>query len=374
MTSFLVLSAHDYRSPRQANIHFITEELARRGPTRFFSLKYSWLSQIKKNDWRTSLDSQANTIVRHKGVDCYLWKTPIHPFNVRSPKLQFIENALHHWYARGKNAVLQNWIKESDTIVLESGVAPIFFDLIKKLNPQAKILYRASDALDTVGVAPYVIKIFDRVAKDMHTLALPSRELANTMPSQHNLAYIPHGIDHALLHSEHASPYTRSLNAVSVGSMLFDADFIATASRLFPEVHFHVIGSGQDRHPDYGTNVSVYGETPFDQTIAYIKHADFGIAPYRNADLPVYLKDTSMKLIQYDFFGVPAVCPHFVAGNYASRFGYEPGNAQSIEQAVNRALASRQQIAAQKRAHLSWSEVTDRLLSPFTYNDTRLLV
>src|SRR5690606_10560086 len=31
-TSHLVLSAHDYRTPRRANIHFIAAELARRGP------------------------------------------------------------------------------------------------------------------------------------------------------------------------------------------------------------------------------------------------------------------------------------------------------------------------------------------------------
>ncbi len=34
---YLVLSAHDYRTPRRANIHFITDQLALRGTTRFFS-------------------------------------------------------------------------------------------------------------------------------------------------------------------------------------------------------------------------------------------------------------------------------------------------------------------------------------------------
>jgi 2-beta-glucuronyltransferase len=35
---FLVISRHDFRSPRKANMHFIAEELARHGPTRFFPL------------------------------------------------------------------------------------------------------------------------------------------------------------------------------------------------------------------------------------------------------------------------------------------------------------------------------------------------
>lgn len=33
---YLVLSAHDFRTPRRANIHFITDQLALRGTTRFF--------------------------------------------------------------------------------------------------------------------------------------------------------------------------------------------------------------------------------------------------------------------------------------------------------------------------------------------------
>lgn len=46
--NYLVLSAHDYRTPRRASIHFITDELAKRGDTRFFSLRYSLLSRLKK--------------------------------------------------------------------------------------------------------------------------------------------------------------------------------------------------------------------------------------------------------------------------------------------------------------------------------------
>ncbi|HHW4680980.1 MAG TPA: GumK N-terminal domain-containing glycosyltransferase, partial [Xylella taiwanensis] len=47
--NYLILSAHDYRTPRRASIHFITDELAKRGDTRFFSLRYSWLSRFKKD-------------------------------------------------------------------------------------------------------------------------------------------------------------------------------------------------------------------------------------------------------------------------------------------------------------------------------------
>lgn len=368
--TFLVLSAHDYRSPRRANIHFITRELATLGTTRFFSLRYSKLSRYT-HDPRLSLDGEANRIGLHCGVECYLWKTLFHPFNTRRSWLRPLENLMYGFYSQGRNPVLRRWICEADVILLESGVAPIFFDLIKELNPAAKVLYRASDALDTINVADYVTQAFARAAPQMNTIALPSKALAEGIPSRHNLAFVPHGIDHAVAEQADPSPYGEGIHAVSVGSMLFDPQFFVLASRRFPQIQFHIIGCGQPAHPDYGTNVHLYGEMPFAQTLPYIKHAQLGIAPYSSVNLPVYLRDTSMKLIQYAFFGVPAICPHFIAADYGNRFGYDLGDEESIAQAIERALHPHQPIRNQQV--LNWHEVAERMLSPKAFADTELV-
>ncbi len=368
---FLVLSAHDYRSPRQASIHFITRELAKMGTARFFSLRYSNLSRYT-HDPRLSLDSEANQIGFYYGVECYLWKTLFHPFNTRRPWLRLIENLMYSWYSQGRNPVLRRWISEADVILLESGVAPIFFDLIKQLNPSARVLYRASDALDTINVAEYVNQAFARAAPQINTIALPSKALADGIPSRHNLAFIPQGIDHSMAEQADPSPYGEGIHAVSVGSMLFDPQFFVLASRRFPEIQFHVIGSGHPRHPDYGPNVHIYGEMPFAKTLPYIKHAQLGIAPYSSVNLPVYLRDTSLKLIQYAFFGLPAICPHFIAADYSNRFGYELGNEESIAQAISHALHPAQPIRNQPV--LNWGQVTERMLSPTAFADTELVL
>ncbi|MGO7251742.1 hypothetical protein ACCS63_36010, partial [Rhizobium brockwellii] len=70
----------------------------------------------------------------------------------------------------------------------------------------------------------------------------------------------------------------------------------------------------------------------------YIRHADIGIAPYHSALDAAYLVDTSMKLMQFEAAGVPAVCPTFAQGGRMSRFGYTVGDADSIVRAVNAAL------------------------------------
>lgn len=361
---YLLLSAHDYRSPRKAGIHFVASELAKMGPTRFFSLRYSFLSRYK-HDPRLSLDDQANKIVNHQGVDCYLWKTLIHPIRIRP-----FESLMYHLYSFGFNAVLRRWIKESDVIILESGVAPIFFDLIKKLNPRAKILYRASDALDTIDAAAYIRNTFARVAKEIDTIVMPSKALADSMPSTHNLAFVPQGIDHSVNEKANPSPYGEGIHAVSVGSMLFDPQFFILAGKRFPHIHFHIIGSCQPRHPEYGENISVYGEMPFDKTLPYIKHATLGIAPYASVNLPAYLRDTSLKLTQYEFFGLPAICPHFIAADYPTRFGYDIGDENSIAQAISRALNPAQPLT--KRTVLDWAQVTERMLAPKKFSDTEV--
>lgn len=367
-TRYLVLSAHDYRTPRRASIHFIADELARRGEVRFFSLRYSALSRMK-GDSRMAIDDRANQVESCNGVECYLWKTPLHPFNSRRWYLRPIEDAMFWLYANARNATLLEWIAEADVVVFESGIAPIFVGLVERINPDARRIYRGSDSLATINVASYVKRRFEAASGSMDVIALLSPQLAEEIPTRSNVFHVPQGFDAGLEEHADPSPYGAGLHVVSIGSMLFDPGFFEIASKAFPGITFHVIGSGAPRSPGYGDNVRVYGEMKYVDTIRYIKHARFGIAPYRSEAVPPYLADSSMKLAQYDYFGVPSVCPNAVVGRYPSRFGYTPGDEASISAAIRGALAAPHE---RLRQCLSWSEVVDRLLDPQAYPDTRI--
>ncbi|KAF3996308.1 glycosyltransferase [Glaciimonas immobilis] len=366
----LMITAHDYRSRRRVNVHFIAAELKKYGPTSFFSCQYSFLSQLK-SDPRKSLNRLANKVGLRDGVNCFLWKTFIHPFNTRHNFCAPIENFLFKRYINNPNPILVEWIKNTDVIIFESGIAPIFFDLVKRLNPKAKTIYLASDDLETINVASYVKNTFAEVGPKMDAICLTSSLMADEMPDLKNCYVVPHGFDSSVQDHANPSPYGPGLHAVSVGSMLFDPDFFVIASKLFPEVTFHIIGCGMEVLPEFGKNVIVHVEMPHLLTLPYIKHATIGIAPYRSENVPRYLSDTSMKLIQYDFFQLPAVCPNGVVGDYVSRFGYTPGDAESILRAVRGALEA-PRLPPQK-LHLSWSEVVERLLAPDKFLDTRLV-
>jgi len=76
-----------------------------------------------------------------------------------------------------------------------------------------------------------------------------------------------------------------------------------------------------------------------------------------------------MKLMQYGFFGLPAVCPHRVVGGHGGRFGYEPGDEAPIRSAVRAALACGRFAGV---PCLTWAQVTDRIPDPANYADTQI--
>lgn len=366
---FLFISAHhDYRTPRRSSIHFIADELAKRGSVRFFSMRYSYLSGYR-GDIRRVIDAQANTVEMRHGVACYLWKTPIHPFAMRKAWLQPLENLLFGLYQRLPCATLVQWMEEADVLIYESGIAPIYFELAKRLNPQARHIYLGNDDLQTIQTAAFAVRHFTRIAPQMDALCLVARSMGESIASHRNSYFVPHGLDTSLLQQGDPSPYGPGLHAVAMGSMLFDPQFFALASHAFPAVTFHIIGSGHPHYSSYGPNVKVYDHMEYGRTIAYIKHASIGIAPYQGDDVPRYLAESSMKMMQYDFFGLPTVCPHSVVGSFGGRFGYVPGDAASISRAVAQAL---QAPHVRSRQILNWQEVASRMVDPAAFADTRM--
>jgi len=113
----------------------------------------------------------------------------------------------------------------------------------------------------------------------------------------------------------------------------------------------------------------IHEELPFTETLPYIKYAHAGVAPYSEKMGAPYLADTSMKLMQYEGFGLPSLCPTMMAGNRENRFGYTLSDPESVKRAVKAALARGRFKSPDV---FSWEDVTKRLLSPDSYPDTAL--
>ena len=359
MPKFCILSAqHDYRSLRRVNLHFIARELRRQGDVRFFSCRFSALSYLRDTDPRLSLSKRVNRIEVQDGIECFLWKTPLHPPTFPS-SLVGIEALAFRVYEAAAPRVLRKWIVESDVIIIESGVAVVFFDLIKTLNPSARVIYLAADELETIGAASFVRNCLARIHGGFDSVVLTSSAMARDFPQARHAVVVPHGIGEGDFLATSDSPFPAgSCNGVSVGTMLFDERLFRLAAPRCPDVTFHAIGSGLVSAPTRDGNVTYLPEMKFADTIPYLKHANFGIAPYRQEGVPPYLADTSMKLMQFGHLGLPAICPDAAVGGHPFRFGYDVEQPETIAAAIRAALAAPHvPIPA-----MTWTEVTSRIL------------
>ena len=366
----VISSVHDYRMARRGSIQALADALVRLGhEVTFVSIRFSWLSLLR-GDSRSSLWHRANRLEMHNGMRCYLWRTALHPFNTSSTLVNALLTPAFALYGRSVNRTFDEEVRSASFIVVESGIGVMLLRRLRKLNPSATIIYRASDTLNAIGNHPAVEAELRRCVRLVNHVCLLAPKMAPDFVWAADKAFVvPLGVHHQDFEGVGPNPYTAPLNAVSVGGMLFDEGFFFHAASRFPNVHFHVIGSG--RQFAVPENVHLYPEMPFKETLPFIKHATFGVAPYRSSEGVEYLSESSLKLMQYEYFGKPAVCPHFAAGASPLRFGYEPADPDSIAAAVGGALAKDGQTVRRRR-FLSWDEAARRLLDPGAYVDTRL--
>lgn len=361
---------HDYRTAKRASIHQIAHALARSGyDVSFLSTRFSRLSR-SKGDSRLNLWDRANRVEMVDGIRCYLWRTHLHPFATGNALADRLMGPMFRLYARLPNRDVDALLAAADHVVVEASVAAILLRRIRRLNRPARIIYYATDRLATVGAHPFVQDCLARDADLIHHVSMRSWLMAPDFTwAPDRLTRIGFGIDPTDFAGIGPSPYPAGTrNAVSVGSMLFDESFFHHAAAAFPDVVFHVIGCG--RRFTAAANVIVHDEMPFRDTLPYIAHATIGVAPYLDAPGVEYLAETSLKLAQFEYLGLPAVCPDFAVGDIASRSPYRPDDPASIERAVAMALAAAGTI--RPRSFPRWEQIGERLLHPEQYPDTAL--
>lgn len=365
----IISAVHDYRMARRGSIQAVADAFLRAGfETTFLSVRFSALSLMKR-DPRVFLRRRANRFETSNGIQCYLWWTPFHPFKTQSAAFDVAMRPLHDVYAAWPNGDVDRLFREAHVVMVESGLGVLLIPRIRNANPHAAIIYRGADALDTIGAHPLLQERLERDAACVDRFCLLARGMASQFGFASERTFVvPQGIHRPDFEQIGASPYGPGRNAICVGSMLFDASFFEAAAPAFPDVTFHVIGCGSEYKG--GKNVHVYPEMPFEETLPFVAHADIGIAPYRDAPMAHYLSESSLKLTQFSYLRIPAVCPHFAVGERPHRFGYTPGDAAEIVSAIGAALADTFDAIEPKPP--TWDEIVPRLLEPERFPDTAI--
>jgi 2-beta-glucuronyltransferase len=368
-TIVIVSAVHDYRMARRGSIQAVADAFARQGyRSVFLSVRFSTLSLMKR-DPRAFLRDKANKLERRGDVECYLWRTPLHPFETGAALTNGITAAAHGLYASWPNRDLDQLFERANVVMVESGLGIVLIPRIRRLNAKALIIYRGSDDLEAIGAHPDLQRRLERSAAEVDHFCLLARGLAHRfMFARDRTFWVPQGVWAEDFADPGSNPYGAGAHAVSFGPTLFDSSFFDVAGPAFPDVTFHVIGCGAGYRG--GGNVRVYDEMPFKELVPYIAHADIGVAPYRTSPSAAYLAESSLKLTQFAMLRRPAVCPHFAIGAARHRFGYTPGDAGEIAAAIRGAFADRFETDAPPP--LSWDELAPRFLKPAEFSDTAI--
>lgn len=355
----LLISRHDYRTGWRAGRHFLADAFRDQGASvRFFSVGFSALSMLS-NDHRKDLIGAANAWQNVNGIDCYLWRSPVHPFGRGLGSYEGLTNALFRWWINSSCKALDEAARDADLIVVESGISAALIGRIRRAAPNSTIIYFVADLLETIGAHAFIAKQLYRDREAIDSIVVVARAMASHFQDFGcPVHFVPHGVSKADFDGISASPYETASNVATVGSMLFDASFFAVAADAFPEVHFHLIGTPGVE----GTfnNVTEYGRMPFRDTLPYLKYANAGVAPYKDRADASYLADSSLKLMQYEYLKLPAICPAFAVGDKVNRHGYEPDDPDSIIAAIATALSS--PFTDEVSDVLDWKDAASRLL------------
>ncbi len=321
----VILTAHAFLPGyRKASIHFVAQNWADQGhEVRVLSIGNSWLTWLKDRPrFRAFAQEQWNRFARLRAnfyAGAYL--PPLHAFSSGNRLLNAINKPAFALYGRSLPGFARREIERADLVVIESGSALAFFDTVKRVNPQARTLYFCRDLLKSVGAAPALQDAEARAIPQFDLVCVPSAMLGRQLPRGGRVQVIPQGIDVELFDRANPSPYPAGTkNAVSVGNMLFDEESVRHMALAAPEVRFHIFGAAwKGMKP---ANVVIYGEQDFESIVPYIQHADIGLAPYRLSEGEVYLAESSLKLPQYSYCGLPILMPDLIPYRHSNTVTY----------------------------------------------------
>lgn len=363
MKHAILLTTHCWNSQRRAGFHWIADALWRRGWTvLFITDALCWIDRIR-GDYRFQHipPGGVNCICEEEERFCsyIIW----HPWRPASVRPRIINRLTYSWFSRFGSIQLpglEPHIRRADLFVFESSFGLMFFERFKVLNAHARFVYRVSDDLYLFNTHPVVCDAETRVAPHFDLVSTVTPSIHRRFQHLPNAALAHHGIPCHLYDACERSPYTQPgvPHAVFVGTGFVDVDFFVRATRLRPDIHFHVIGP--IRNLPRTPNLTAYGEMPYALTIPYVKFADVALNPRTVGGLM-----DGNKAMQYTYCRLPIITSLVNRDSRPHVFCYEPHNDSSIGESFRLALAFDRFLVP---SHIvrSWDHLTDVLVGPHT--------
>ena len=333
----VLMTAHMAGSQRKVNFHFWVDALTEMGvDVDFITVGFSMMTQFKSNARQfVPPYNQWEQVRPH--LRKYVWRPLFHPFSLGNTLLDSLTSPLLAQYPSLMPENMRKGISDADFFIIENGAGLLLLPKLKAMCPKAKFIYSVCDRIETLGYHPLIVNAEKDNLALFDLVRVPSEAMKQDYDDRYNVQLIPHGLDKAVFDKDWTNPYKQPKNIVGVGDMLFDADTVRLLSKEFPDWTIHLFGK-KARLDDPLPNVIAYGEKPFEFIVPYIKFADIGLAPYRNAPNADYLSQSSLKMNQYSYCRLPILAPFFAAAGRDHVCGYDPEDKASRLKAMQDAI------------------------------------
>ena len=357
---FLFCTQHFFApNYRSAGMHQMARALAGGGHrVDFVTVAQGWLKQrlsSRTRDYAKGARKALAEGINPANIHAHVHREIVHAPS-GSPLINALTVPLDRVYGRRLDATFAAAARKADIIVLECGYPLYYFEALRRLNGRARFVAFYMDRMELVGFRPEIHTRHRAYMPQFDMVRTNAERLLDYLPAGTNGRYVPQGVDKARMKLDCPSPYEPGTrNIVSVGDMLFDDP----AVRMIAEAaagqgaQLHVIGARMDQ-PRSGT--TVHGEMSFERTLPYIVHAEVGLAPYRLVEGADYLVQSSLKIQQYSYCGLPVLLARGLDIKGGHFVYYDPADAPDIANAVQRALATPKDLAYGASV-MDWPEI-----------------
>jgi 2-beta-glucuronyltransferase len=373
--NILLLTGHFYSSKNKAGFHHIANALMMRGHKVYFcTCPNSFLTFLKNNDKKECLNimKSAWQPFIHNGVYQTSYISLMHNY---SRKYLLLDLKILSYF---NLCIFQmGFCKifgdiKFDIIIFESGVGLFLFNKLKKLNPNAKFIYRVSDDLEIYKANYELLKQEKNIVAKFDKISTPIENITirlSSIDKKCNIKTQYHGINKQIFDKVelyYNNPYIKKRNLVFVGANLnkgfFDWEFLDIASNVCPEYNFHIIGQIDDIYNrPLKNNIFYYGKIPFAETVPYIYYADIGLHIFGNYAKNMAVFGKSLKFIQYTYNRLPIIAPKHLnlKDKHVYSYDYEE---KSIFNAITSAMNhDRSQI--DRKWIWDWRELVEDLIN-----------
>lgn len=321
------IASHDAQSLRKIDFHFWADILADHVHNIFFiTVGFSRISDVKK-DSRRPAHPYNQLVTIGANYSKFSWIYLFHFCLNKNAKNELIRKFFSLYpYQFPRSAIAE--LKDAQLFIVESGAGLMLIPRFAKYCQSANFLYSVIDRLQMLDAHPAMLRGESDALPYLNAIRVPAEVMKNDFRSGFSVFHINSGLHKSLFDHTSESPYNEPRNVVSIGDMLFDARSIEIMAQNFQAWSFHLFGKGAKLTKKL-PNVIEYGECSFLELVPFIKHADIGLAPYRNVPNANYLSQSSLKMIQYTYSLLPIVAPDFAATGRPHVLSYEEEDWQS---------------------------------------------